>query len=371
MMTCGHRGVQSDAGHTQGAAPAGTRFGTGRGGVGDGRGGRRRRAGPSAHPRYEHKADGADQRGKGARDEHGRAAVPPPPPIASSSGATVGAAFATKRLWVTRSDPAERYPAGDFVNQHPCGAGLPAYTAADRDIDVLPLTVWHTPASPTRRAPGAGRSCRSTTLASHSSRSASSTATSRWTYRPLQAATGPVRRAGRAAEPAEVLWLTGLLGCALCLTAHARGPRRGWLPGRARRRYAADHVRRIPEGGPAGVPGHAGGTADGDSGRVVGDVDGVSRSRFCHWPVNSSSGVVQVIPSRRWAERRLCPPAAIVPHRSHAGWPGQRRHTITRPGPARHASAWVHRPALVVGENLVSDHTMRRSRAMTVMDQAG
>ncbi|MFE5023214.1 hypothetical protein ACFRAO_07790 [Streptomyces sp. NPDC056656] len=50
---------------------------------------------------------------------------PPPQPIAGSSGATVGAVFATKHLWVTRSDPPERYPAGGFVNQHPGGAGLP------------------------------------------------------------------------------------------------------------------------------------------------------------------------------------------------------------------------------------------------------
>jgi primary-amine oxidase len=54
------------------------------------------------------------------------------------------ATFATKHLWVTRYDPAERYAAGDFVNQHPGGAGLPAYTAADRDIDGRDLVVWHT-----------------------------------------------------------------------------------------------------------------------------------------------------------------------------------------------------------------------------------
>ena len=40
------------------------------------------------------------------------------------------AAFATKHLWVTRYDPAERYAAGDFVNQHAGGAGLPAYVAS-------------------------------------------------------------------------------------------------------------------------------------------------------------------------------------------------------------------------------------------------
>ena len=36
---------------------------------------------------------------------------------------------------MTRYDPAHRYPAGDFVNQHPGGAGLPAFIAGDRDID--------------------------------------------------------------------------------------------------------------------------------------------------------------------------------------------------------------------------------------------
>jgi primary-amine oxidase len=54
------------------------------------------------------------------------------------------ATFATKHLWVTRFDPAERYAAGDFVNQHAGGAGLPAYTAGDRDIDGQDLVVWHT-----------------------------------------------------------------------------------------------------------------------------------------------------------------------------------------------------------------------------------
>jgi primary-amine oxidase len=54
------------------------------------------------------------------------------------------AGFATHHLWVTQYDPAERYPAGDFVNQHPGGAGLPAYAAGDRDIDGSDIVVWHT-----------------------------------------------------------------------------------------------------------------------------------------------------------------------------------------------------------------------------------
>jgi len=54
------------------------------------------------------------------------------------------AAFATRHLWVTRYDPAERYAAGDLVNQNPGGDGLPAYTAQDRSIDGEDIVVWHT-----------------------------------------------------------------------------------------------------------------------------------------------------------------------------------------------------------------------------------
>ena len=54
------------------------------------------------------------------------------------------ATFVAHHLWVTAYDPAERYPAADFVNQHPGGAGLPAWTAADRSIDGEDIVVWHT-----------------------------------------------------------------------------------------------------------------------------------------------------------------------------------------------------------------------------------
>jgi primary-amine oxidase len=54
------------------------------------------------------------------------------------------ATFATRNLWVTRYEPSERYPAGDFVNQNAGGAGLPAWTAADRDVDGEDIVVWHT-----------------------------------------------------------------------------------------------------------------------------------------------------------------------------------------------------------------------------------
>ncbi|MDQ4119094.1 MAG: primary-amine oxidase [Actinomycetota bacterium] len=54
------------------------------------------------------------------------------------------AGFATKHLWVTRYHPEQRYPAGELVNQHGGGAGIPEWTAAGRDLDGQELTVWHT-----------------------------------------------------------------------------------------------------------------------------------------------------------------------------------------------------------------------------------
>lgn len=70
----------------------------------------------------------------------------PAPPLLAAESSTLHrrAAFATKHLWVTQYDPDERYPAGDYVNQHPGGAGLPSYIAADRAIDGEDIVVWHT-----------------------------------------------------------------------------------------------------------------------------------------------------------------------------------------------------------------------------------
>jgi primary-amine oxidase len=61
-----------------------------------------------------------------------------------SSSIRARATFASRHLWVTRYDPAQRYPAGDFVNQHPGGAGLPEWTAADRNVDGEDIVLWHT-----------------------------------------------------------------------------------------------------------------------------------------------------------------------------------------------------------------------------------
>jgi len=62
----------------------------------------------------------------------------PESPLAARAG------FAANHLWVTQYDPDQRWPAGDFVNQNPGGAGLPAFTAGDRDIDGQDIVVWHT-----------------------------------------------------------------------------------------------------------------------------------------------------------------------------------------------------------------------------------
>jgi primary-amine oxidase len=72
-------------------------------------------------------------------------AQPGPPLLAQETAAiTARAAFATKHLWVTPARPDERRPAGDFPNQHPGGAGLPAWTAADRPVTDTDIVVWHT-----------------------------------------------------------------------------------------------------------------------------------------------------------------------------------------------------------------------------------
>jgi primary-amine oxidase len=54
------------------------------------------------------------------------------------------AAFMSKHLWATPYEPSERHAAGDYPNQHPGGAGLPEYTAADRPIEGTDLVLWYT-----------------------------------------------------------------------------------------------------------------------------------------------------------------------------------------------------------------------------------
>lgn len=54
------------------------------------------------------------------------------------------AGFARHNLWVTPYAPDEQRAAGEFPNQHTGGAGLPAWTAADRPLDGEDVVLWYT-----------------------------------------------------------------------------------------------------------------------------------------------------------------------------------------------------------------------------------
>ncbi|SOE72741.1 primary-amine oxidase [Burkholderia sp. OK233] len=51
--------------------------------------------------------------------------------------------FATRHVWVTPFDPAERYASGDYPNQHAGGDGLPRYIEANRNIENEDVVLWH------------------------------------------------------------------------------------------------------------------------------------------------------------------------------------------------------------------------------------
>ncbi|MDX1746745.1 MAG: primary-amine oxidase, partial [Halobacteriales archaeon] len=54
------------------------------------------------------------------------------------------ATFIDKHLWATPYAPAERFPAGEYPNQHLGEAGLPAWTAADRSLEGEDIVLWYT-----------------------------------------------------------------------------------------------------------------------------------------------------------------------------------------------------------------------------------
>jgi primary-amine oxidase len=54
------------------------------------------------------------------------------------------AGFMMQHLWVTPYNPLERYPAGNYPNQHPGGEGLPAWTQANREIANTDIVLWYT-----------------------------------------------------------------------------------------------------------------------------------------------------------------------------------------------------------------------------------
>lgn len=66
-----------------------------------------------------------------------------PPFVQPDAAVMRRAGFAAHQLWVTPYDPKERFPAGDYPNQHPTGDGLPKWTAADRDLIDTDLVLWY------------------------------------------------------------------------------------------------------------------------------------------------------------------------------------------------------------------------------------
>jgi primary-amine oxidase len=83
----------------------------------------------------------------GAGDPVAYTLVPgPTPALLADPGSSIGrrAGFATRNLWVTPYDPAERWAAGDYPNQNEGGDGLPRWTSADRPLVNTDLVVWHT-----------------------------------------------------------------------------------------------------------------------------------------------------------------------------------------------------------------------------------
>jgi primary-amine oxidase len=71
--------------------------------------------------------------------------VNPAPVMLAQEGATVRSRgeFATKHVWVTRFDPAEKYASGDYPNVSAGGQGLPAYIKQNRPIENEDIVVWH------------------------------------------------------------------------------------------------------------------------------------------------------------------------------------------------------------------------------------
>ena len=53
------------------------------------------------------------------------------------------AGFLDHHLWVTPYRRDERYPAGEYPNQHEGGDGLPRWTAGDRPLEGEDVVLWY------------------------------------------------------------------------------------------------------------------------------------------------------------------------------------------------------------------------------------
>jgi primary-amine oxidase len=66
------------------------------------------------------------------------------PFAADQASVTRRARFMTRHLWVTPFAADERFPAGEYPNQHEGEAGLPEWTKADRPIENTDIVLWYT-----------------------------------------------------------------------------------------------------------------------------------------------------------------------------------------------------------------------------------
>lgn len=66
-----------------------------------------------------------------------------PPFVQSDAAVMKRAGFLAHHLWVTPYQPNERYPAGDYPNQHPTGDGLPIWTKVNRNLVNADLVLWY------------------------------------------------------------------------------------------------------------------------------------------------------------------------------------------------------------------------------------
>ena len=107
------------------------------------------------------------------------------------------AAFMSRHLWVTAYDPSELYAAGDYPNQHPGGAGLPAYIAQDRPLKTPAWCSGTRSTIITSSGRRTGRWRRWPRSASSCSPAASSTATPPSTFLPV----GTTAAQSEAASP--------------------------------------------------------------------------------------------------------------------------------------------------------------------------
>ena len=53
------------------------------------------------------------------------------------------AGFITRHVWATPYRPDERYPAGEYPNQHAGGDGLTRWTQDDRALDGEDVVLWY------------------------------------------------------------------------------------------------------------------------------------------------------------------------------------------------------------------------------------